>query len=64
MKSMKSMKTNSRHMYFISYLSKKLRVSCNVNIAKVQFKDKKKKIRWFWKIELNGRNKVKIITRR
>ena len=54
---MKKMKTKSRHMYLMSYLRKQVIVSCNVNIANVQFKDLKKEIRWFWKTELNVRNK-------
>ena len=34
---------------------KPVRVSCNVNISKVEFKDLKKEMHWFWKIELNVR---------
>ena len=29
-------------------------VSCNINISKMEFKDLKKDIHWFWKTELNG----------
>ena len=31
-----------------------MRVSCNVNISKISFKDLNKYIRWFWKKELSG----------
>ena len=54
---MKRMKTNSRYMSLIYYLRKKVRLYSNVNIVKVQFKDMKKEILFFLKIELNGRKK-------
>ena len=28
---------------------KPVRVSCNVNIEKMEFKDSRKEVRWFWK---------------
>ena len=36
---------------------KKQRLSCYLSIAKMNFKDSKKEICWFWKTDLNGRNK-------
>ena len=36
---------------------KPIRVSYNVNISNMAFKDVKKDIHWFWKTDLNGSKK-------
>ena len=33
-----------------------MRVSCNVIISKMEFKDQKKEMCWFWKTEMNRKN--------
>ena len=52
---MKRMRTNLR-LFFGNLPAeyKPVRVSCNVRIAKMEFRGLRKEIHWFWKTELNG----------
>ena len=36
---------------------KPVRVSCNLNISNMDYKDIKKEIHWFWNTELDGGKK-------
>ena len=42
--------------YVLAEEYKQVRVSCNVNIAKMEFKDLNKEISWFWKANMSRRN--------
>ena len=51
------MKTNLQHIFLRSYLNNKSQSEypATSTFANMEFKDLKKEIHWFWKIELNGR---------
>ena len=50
-------KLKSRLLYVLPDEYNQVRVSCNVNIAKMEFKDLKKEMCWYWKTELNKKTR-------